>query len=239
MELCSTVLLSYLTLSASVQYALARLRRVDLVSASDQSACLAIRAAVLLFATAVLLAQAAEEYGNTFLRNRLDCIFQLFPLHSPTSLPGAFHLLLLLPDETIPSSVAKVPPVFIILAVVAAAANALLRLLLFLERRTNNNNMSSSSSSSSVDLGRSALQCLAVSSVMLSILGLVVLSLPFGQSAHSFARQCCLVSSCLALPFLVLARGERTRRFAIRFITGRREVFAATRGGGSRVAPVA
>ena len=134
---------------------------------------------------------------------------------------------------------------FIILAVVAAAANALLRLLLFLEKRTNNNNSSSnnnnssSSSSSSVDLGRSALQCLAVSSVMLSILGLVVLSLPFGQSAHSFARQCCLVSSCLALPFLVLTRGERTRRFAIRFITGRREVFAATGGGGSRVAPVA
>ncbi len=170
------------------------------------------------------------------MRNRPESIFQLFPLHSPTSLPGAFHLLLLLPDETIFSSVAEVPPVFIILAVVAAAANALLRLLLFLERRTNNNN---SSSSSSVDLGRSALQCLAVSSVMLSILGLVVLSLPFGQSAHSLARQCCLVSSCLALPFLVLTRGERTRRFAIRFITGRREVFAATGGGGSRIAPVA
>ncbi len=58
MELCVVSVLAYSIVSSSAQYALVRLRRVNLVDADDYCACVAVRVIVFIFVTALLVVQA-------------------------------------------------------------------------------------------------------------------------------------------------------------------------------------
>ncbi len=59
MELCVVSVLAYSIVSSSAQYALVRLRRVNLMGdMDDQRACVAVRVIVFIFVTALLVVQA-------------------------------------------------------------------------------------------------------------------------------------------------------------------------------------